>query len=245
MSDSYDVMQVCLNGHQITTLYNDHPENRKDFCNQCGSKTIHQCQECNHDIKGYHTMANVVSLMDIPIPSNCENCGKPYPWNTGSKDEDEETQYEFDSKEILETIFRNFPNVVTQLRIRYDNRVTLDVKDEYDAQNLLNALLRIHFDDIRPETWNPEYAGSSTKSDFLLKTEKIIIEVKHTREGLTKRKLKEELIIDKEQYRKNVDCETLYCFVYDPEKRIDNPRGFEKDFYEESDNFTCKVFIVS
>ena len=68
---------------------------------------------------------------------------------------------------------------------------------------------------------------------------------KHTRKGLTNKKLKEELIIDKEQYKKNQNCMILYCFVYDPDKLIDNPRGFEKDISEKSQKFECKVIISS
>ena len=56
-----------------------------------------------------------------------------------------------------------------------------EIKDEYDVQDLLNALLRLNFDDVRPEEYTPSYAGSSTRVDFLLKKEKIVIEVKKTR----------------------------------------------------------------
>ena len=248
-TDYYDTMQVCLNGHQITTLYDSSPENRKDFCEQCGEKTIYQCQKCGKKIRGHHHMSGV-SYSGDAIPSNCNACGNAYPWKTKhatkkTKLATEKTKNNIRSDEVLESIFSKFPDVVTQLRKRYDDRETLDVQDEYDAQDLLHGLLRLYFDDIRSEEWNPSYAGSSTRSDFLLKDEKIIIEVKHTRKGLTKKKLKEELIIDKEQYKQNKHCETLYCFVYDPDKRIDNPRGFEKDISENSKNFVCKIVIVS
>ncbi|MCH7561967.1 MAG: hypothetical protein IIC67_11515 [Thaumarchaeota archaeon] len=177
------------------------------------------------------------------MPSNCHKCGEAYPWK--SKLAKTKKGSNLRSDEVIETIFSKFGEVVTQLRIRHDDRETLDVQDEHDAQDLLHSLFRLYFDDIRPEEWNPSYAGSSTRSDFLLKDEKIIIEVKHTRRGLTNKKLKEELIVDKEQYKQNEDCETLYCFVYDPDKRINNPRGFEKDISEKSDGFVCKVIIIS
>lgn len=239
----YDTMQVCLNGHQITAYYDSSPENRMDFCNKCGEKTIYQCQNCNEKIRGYHHVTGVISLHGVPIPSNCHKCGKSYPWK--SKTSATKTSGILHSDEIIERIFSTFDNVVNQLRIRHDDRPTLDVQDEYDAQDLLHSLLRLYFDDIRTEEWNPSYGGSSTRSDFLLKNEKTIIEVKHTRRGLTNKKLKEELIVDKEQYKQNKECEKLYCFVYDPDKRITNPRGFEKDISENSKTFICKVFIIS
>ena len=61
---------------------------------------------------------------------------------------------------------------------------TLDVEDEYDVQDLLHALLRLYFKDIRPEEWTPGYAGTSSSMDFLLHPEEIVIEVKKTRKGL-------------------------------------------------------------
>jgi hypothetical protein len=49
---------------------------------------------------------------------------------------------------------------------RHDGRPTLGVGDEYDVQDLLHALLRLFFDDIRPEERTPSYAGESTRMDF-------------------------------------------------------------------------------
>jgi hypothetical protein len=42
-----------------------------------------------------------------------------------------------------------FHSVVRRLRTRHDGRPTFDVEDEYDVQDLLHALLRLHFHDIR------------------------------------------------------------------------------------------------
>ncbi len=79
---SYDVMQVCLNGHKITDHFNSSPENRKDFCGTCGKSTIHKCRHCNADIRGFHYIdgAIVISSSETPIPAHCDSCGKPYPW---------------------------------------------------------------------------------------------------------------------------------------------------------------------
>ena len=145
--------------------------------------------------------------------------------------------------DILSLIFSKFHQVARQLRVRHANRRTLDVKDEYDVQDLLHALLKIHFDDIRPEEWTPSYAGSGSRIDFLLKDEKIVIEVKHTRTGLTDRKLGEELIIDIEKYKTHPDCQQLVCFVYDPEGKLGNPKGIENDLMNTHEGFV-NVFIL-
>ena len=142
----------------------------------------------------------------------------------------------------LETIFDRFHIVARQLRTRHDSRNTLEITDEYDVQDLLHALLLLHFDDVRPEEWTPSYAGGAVRMDFLLKDEGIVIEVKKTRKSMTSKSLGEELLIDREKYKVHPDCNKLYCFVYDPEGLLGNPTGIKKDLEQGAEDF-IKVFI--
>ena len=137
----------------------------------------------------------------------------------------------------LRRIFSRFHKISRQLRRRYAGRNTLEVNDEYDVQNLLHALLRLYFDDIRPEEWTPSYAGKSARMDFLLKGEGIVIEVKKTRQGLTDKEVGDQLIIDVDRYKAHQDCKRLICFIYDPEGRIGNPEGLMKDLNERHAGF--------
>ena len=66
---------------------------------------------------------------------------------------------------------------------------------------------------------------------------------KKTRQGLNNKKLGEELTIDIQKYQAHPDCKALVCFVYDPEGKISNPRGLEKDLEQVTDNIEVKVFI--
>ena len=79
--------------------------------------------------------------------------------------------------------------------------------------------------------------------DFLLKNEEIVVEVKMTREGLNDNKIGEQLIIDIENYKKHPNCKNMYCFVYDPEGRIRNPKGIEKDLTRETDGIQVFTYI--
>ena len=150
----------------------------------------------------------------------------------------------FDKIHILEEILNNFHWVVLHLRNRHDDRTTLEIKDEYDVQDLLHSLLLIHFDDVRPEEYTPSYAGGTSRMDFLVKDISTVIETKMTRENLKDKKLGEELIIDIEKYAKHPDCKRLYCFVYDPKELINNPNGLEKDLSNNSDEIEVKTIIV-
>ncbi|MCM1087739.1 MAG: hypothetical protein NC419_06250 [Muribaculaceae bacterium] len=146
-----------------------------------------------------------------------------------------------DAIQNLNIIFSSFHKVVRQLGIRHDGRSSFEIKDEYDVQDLLHALLRLYFDDVRPEEWTPSYAGKTARMDFLLKSEKIVIEVKKTREGLDDKELGEQLILDIDKYKTHPDCEKLICFVYDPEERIHNPVGIMNDLNKQHDGFAMVI----
>ncbi|WP_191084393.1 PD-(D/E)XK nuclease domain-containing protein [Roseococcus microcysteis] len=164
---------------------------------------------------------------------------------------DELNEYGFDDKHItdmpdcvslIERLCLRFHAVVRQLQQRHNDRETIVINDEYDVQDLLHALLRLNFDDVRAEEYAPSYAGGSSRIDFLLKSEKIVIEVKKTRSSLRQKEIGEQLIVDRARYEGHPDCKLLVCFVYDPEGRIGNPVGIERDL--ESYPGTLKVRVI-
>jgi hypothetical protein len=144
----------------------------------------------------------------------------------------------------IERLAMRFPLVARQLSSRHDNRYTIAISDEYDVQGLFLALLRLFFDDVRPEETTPSYAGKNARVDFLLKMHQIVVEVKKTRPSLKAREVGEQLIIDTARYRSHPDCKTLIAFVYDPDMYIDNPRGLENDLSGLKDGLQVKVIIV-
>jgi hypothetical protein len=144
----------------------------------------------------------------------------------------------------LLNIIERFPRVVYQLSKRYTKGPSFEIKNEYDVQDLLHALLEIHFSDIRREDPVPSYAGSSSRVDFLLKNEKIVIEVKKTRSTLND-KVGDELIIDIEKYAIHPDCKTLVFFIYDPTQEIKNENQIINDLeMKHRDNISIKVKII-
>lgn len=150
-----------------------------------------------------------------------------------------------DPIKLIELICNKFPHLVSQLRKRYKNRKTLEITDEYDVQDLLRVLLSLFFDDIRTEEHTPSHAGSSSRMDFLLKEEDIAIETKITRDGNDEdRRIGKEISEDINWYKEHPHCSMLICFVYDPDRRINNRPGLIKDL-EKTTDLRVRVFIHS
>lgn len=138
-----------------------------------------------------------------------------------------------------------FHTVAKQLAQRREGRSTLKIEDEYDVQDLLHALLRLYFDDIRPEEWTPSYGGGSSRMDFLLKGYDIVVESKMARKSLLAIGVSEQLIVDAAKYRQHPECKTLVCLVYDPQGLVKNPRGIERDLAKLSGDGLEVVCVVT
>jgi hypothetical protein len=134
--------------------------------------------------------------------------------------------------------------VAVQLRHRHADRETIDIKDEYDVQDLLHALLRSRFDDVRAEEVSPSYAGGGSRIDFLLKKGQIGIETKMTNPKLRDRAVGEQLIIDIARYKHHPNCKTLVCFVYDPQHYLTNPAGLVADLSKTHDGLVVEVIVT-
>jgi len=145
---------------------------------------------------------------------------------------------------VAKTLCQRFHFVARQLRLRGEHRSTLNVEDECDVQDLLHALLRLQFDDINTDEWTPAYSNGAPRTTFLLNQDRLAIVVKKTRTGLSAKELMEQVRTDIERYRARGRCTNLFCFVYDPEGRIGNPRGLESDLASTSDNFTVDVLVA-
>lgn len=158
-------------------------------------------------------------------------------------DHTEEDDIKVKNFDYLNLIFEKFHEVATKLKERYDERDTLIIEDEYDVQDLLRCLLILFFSDVRTEEWTPSWASSSSRMDFLLKEENIVIETKKTAKNRKEKKISEELIIDITKYKGHKNCKTLICFIYDPDNIIRNRGGFIKDL-ESMPTEDIKVKII-
>lgn len=150
----------------------------------------------------------------------------------------------FGVTELLEKIFKNFHRCCRQLLIRHAQKETLKIENEYDVQDLLHAILKLHFDDVRAEVSTPQYAGRNSRIDFILNEHDIAIEVKKTRDNLKEKEIGDELLIDIARYQQSYPkIKLLICFVYDPEELIINPIGLENNLNDTPSNIPIKTII--
>lgn len=150
---------------------------------------------------------------------------------------------EISPEERIVALCRRFPLFVERLQHRQRNRPIFGVDDEYDVQDLLHAILKLHFDDVRPEEYTPSYAGNASRVDFYLPRERIVVEAKMTRPNLGQKEVANQLVIDVARYAQMPTVDTLICVVYDPERRCDNPRTLENDLEASAGRLKVRVIV--
>ncbi len=148
-----------------------------------------------------------------------------------------------DALAVVATLCRRFHLFARQLRDRHGGRATVRVVDEYDVQDLMHALLRLHFDDVRAEEVTPSLAGKSARMDFLLESEGLAVETKMTRRNLGQKEVGDELIVDMWRYRSHPGLRTLVCFVYDPGGFCCSPAALENDLTAGDGRFRSVVIV--
>ena len=118
-----------------------------------------------------------------------------------------------------------------QLRWRHGDRPWFSVNDEHDLEDLLRAVLALHFDDVRPECRTPHYA-LATRTDFLLARDQTSVTAKLARPDVRGPQLAEQFREDIAYYRARGKCSALVGFVYDPQGLLPDPAVLERALSE-------------
>ena len=64
---TYDIAQICREGHVVNTMARDYPESNEAFCAKCGSATVTACDGCQAAIRGhYHVPGPLAPLPPLP-----------------------------------------------------------------------------------------------------------------------------------------------------------------------------------
>lgn len=143
----------------------------------------------------------------------------------------------------LRKVCSRFHSAARQLRLRKEYRETLEIEDERDVHDLLCALLRVQFDEIGTDEWPPSRAGGDVRPVLLLDRNRIAVTVTKTRSGVAAREITDQLRKDASYSAAQTECTTLFCFVYDPDGRIGNPRSLELEFAGNGGGCAVEVFV--
>ena len=143
----------------------------------------------------------------------------------------------------IESMLRRFHRVANQLTRRHEDRSTLEISDEYDVQDLLHAILRATFDDVREEEPVPSSGGASSRMDFLLVDQCVVVEAKFATPTLRDKKIGEQIIVDISRYQAHPSCKHLMFLVYDPNHNLKNPEALEKELSGKHKKIDVKVVV--
>lgn len=144
----------------------------------------------------------------------------------------------------LVAVLRRLPRLIKPLVDRRRGAAPFRIDNEYDVQDVIEALLGALFDDVRAEEPTPSHAAGGARIDFLIPRARIAIEVKMTRPTLRPRTVADELAIDIERYRSHPNVDTLIALVFDPPNTIRNRAGFEEDLQRTGPPLTVCVIVV-
>ncbi len=231
-----DAMQVCRRGHVVTDMAHTYPERRRPTCDRCGAATLDRCPTCGTELPGAVRVPGLSPGGVRRPPLYCAACGAAFPWTEAA------VPASPDPLAPLEGLLRRLPLVVRQLRWRQGDRPPYRVEDERDLEDLLRALLPLHFDDIRPESRTPRYAAD-TRTDYLLAPERAALTVKYVRSSTDVARLAEQLKVDVAYYRGRPDCGVLVALVYDPEGVLYDPQGMEAAWSVREDGWELRCVV--
>jgi hypothetical protein len=231
-----DVMLVCRNGHLITDRLHGCPDQALSHCDRCGALTLSRCGTCGQELPGALPLPGPVPIGERRPPSYCAQCGAAFPWAPRPRPA-------ADPLGTLEALLRRLPLVARQLRTRQGDRPPFRVEGTRDLEDLLRALLPVHFDDARPETRTPAYTPGR-RTDFVLGGGALALTAKLVLPGLGESRPAAELPEDIAYYQARPGCRALVCFVFDPEGRLPDPGRLEAAWSRPHDDLDVRLVIA-
>lgn len=154
---SYDVAQVCLNGHLVNSTAEDFPQFNETFCSKCGAKTITACSHCDTRIRGH--LRGSFGVGELDLPAFCYNCGKPYPWVEASLAAAKELADEVDGlspeerqalKGTLDDLVRDTPK--TQVAVARFKKIVSQA-GRVAAEGLKKVLIDVVTEAVKRQLW--------------------------------------------------------------------------------------------
>lgn len=231
-------MLVCLNGHVITDRLQTFPEQDVSHCDRCGALTLSHCRTCGQELPGAPSLPGPEPIGRPRPPLYCSQCGAAFPWAPRPGPASAAAPLA-----ALEDLLRRLPLAARGLRARRGDRPPFRVEDQRDLEDLLAALLPLRFDGIRSGSRAPLYAPER-RTDFFLPGD-LVLTAKFAGRDFSEGRLAAELRQDAGHYQGQPGgCETLVCFVYDPEKILSERERIEAAWSRPQDELAVRCVIA-
>lgn len=169
------------------------------------------------------------------------------------------TYINLSAKDLIIDILENFENVVIKItdpKERYGGKTSnpkkqpktvIKIEDEYDVQDLLYVSLKSVFPTMKYENPLAKFGGKSTRLDFVLMEEGIIIEVKQINESeKNDSKFTDQVKIDIESYHVLDYLTDLIFYIYAPKaiQDINNFLELQGERNVKGKTFNVKIIVV-
>ena len=138
-----------------------------------------------------------------------------------------------------------FHESVLALRKHPHNGTLFTINDDWDCQYLFRSILAAYFSDVRIEEWNPSVAGSSSRCEFFLKEQRLMIELKYVRKPEDQKTIKGALLTDFADYGANSEVDHVIALIYDPSHQLPAPVQLQKDLSGDAKGLRRVQVIVS
>ncbi|MEZ4887641.1 MAG: hypothetical protein R3E32_23105 [Chitinophagales bacterium] len=161
--------------------------------------------------------------------------------------------------ELINSILENFENAVikiTDSKERYGGKTAnpkktpksiIKIEDEYDVQDILYVVLKATFPAIKYENPLAKFGGKSTRLDFVLEQEGLIIEVKQISQSeINDKKFTDQIKVDLQSYHVLDYLKQIIFFIYAPNaiQDITNFKELEGEQTIQGKTFDVKVIVV-
>lgn len=123
--------------------------------------------------------------------------------------------------------------------IKLEDFQNLKIKNEYDLQHFMYAILKPLYPDIRKEVSEDSGVGT-VRADLKIPCLEVSIEAKCTRENMSLKKLTEEIEADIVHYKDS----NIVFFIYDRAKIIQDKQNYENNFNHVFNGKKIKVIIL-
>lgn len=232
-----DVLQVCRNGHVLTDRLRTVAVGAPSHCDRCGADTLSSCPTCGRPLPGALLVPGLVPVGAGRAPAYCSSCGARFPWTKSpERNHDDDVAW-------LELLLRRLPRVIQQMRSRHGTRPPFSVEDQYDLEDMVRALLPLHFDSLHLHSHTPRHAPGA-HTDLFLPGPKIALTIKLVRPPVALPTLASQIQEDRARWPRE-DCRLLVAFLHDPEAVLREPSVLEAAWSQGDEQPPLRCIIAS